>query len=228
MALNKKENLKIALLSTKKNPLLKRNIREILKKNKIEFIAFDRKHDPKAKLLWKQRTKDRVSEIKYNKKIKSYFFSNHNNSKLVNIVKKKKIDLLISCSSPRIIKNQLLHAPKIGILNCHPGLLPYYRGCNCVEWALYNKDKVGNTCHLMTKKIDQGPIICSKAINIHKCKDYFDVRIAVYLDSVKLISKAIEVIKKGNYKKNIKIGGKYWKIMKKSKLEKVINIFKND
>ena len=226
MALNKKEKLKIALLSTKKNPLLKRNIREILKKNTIEFIAYDKKQDPKAKMLWKQRTKNRVSEIKLKKKIKSYFFSNHNNSKLVNLVKKKKIDLLISCSSPRIIKQQLLNAPKIGILNCHPGLLPFYRGCNCVEWALYNKDKVGNTCHLMTKRIDQGPIICSRRINIQKSKDYYDVRIAVYLDSVKLISKAIEIIKKDNYNKKIIVGGKYWKVMDKFKLEKVINIMK--
>ena len=226
MAFNKKKKLKIALLSTKKNPLLKRNIREILKKNTIEFIAYDKKQDPKAKMLWKQRTKNRVSEIKLKKKIKSYFFSNHNNSKLVNLVKKKKIDLLISCSSPRIIKQQLLNAPKIGILNCHPGLLPFYRGCNCVEWALYNKDKVGNTCHLMTKRIDQGPIICSRRINIQKSKDYYDVRIAVYLDSVKLISKAIEIIKKDNYNKKIIVGGKYWKVMDKFKLEKVINIMK--
>ena len=226
MAFNKKKKLKIALLSTKKNPLLKRNIREILKKNTIEFIAYDKKQDPKAKMLWKQRTKNRVSEIKLKKKIKSYFFSNHNNSKLVNLVKKKKIDLLISCSSPRIIKQQLLNAPKIGILNCHPGLLPFYRGCNCVEWALYNKDKVGNTCHLMTKRIDQGPIICSRRINIQKSKDYYDVRIAVYLDSVKLISKAIEIIKKDNYNKKIIVGGKYWKVMDKFKLEKIINIMK--
>ena len=226
MVLNKKEKLKIALLSTKKNPLLKRNIREILKKNKIEFIAYDEKEDLRAKILWKQRTRNRIPKIKLNKKIKSIFVSNHNNSSLVKLVKSKKIDLLISCSSPRIIKDELLSAPKIGILNCHPGLLPYYRGCNCVEWALYNNDKVGNTCHLMTKNIDQGPIICSKIININKCKDYFDVRVAVYLESVKLISKAIEMIKRKNYKKKIKKGGKYWKIMNNLKLNEVINTFK--
>ena len=56
----------------------------------------------------------------------------------------------------------------------------------------------------MTKNIDQGPIICSKIINIKKCKDYFDVRVAVYLESVKLISKAIEMIKKNNYKKSLR------------------------
>ena len=226
MVLNKKEKLKIALLSTKKNPLLKRNIREILKKNKIEFIAYDEKEDLRAKILWKQRTRNRIPKIKLNKKIKSIFVSNHNTSSLVKLVKSKKIDLLISCSSPRIIKDELLSAPKIGILNCHPGLLPYYRGCNCVEWALYNNDKVGNTCHLMTKNIDQGPIICSKIINIKKCKDYFDVRVAVYLESVKLISKAIEMIKKNNYKKKFKKGGKYWKIMNNLKLNEVINTFK--
>ena len=78
----------------------------------------------------------------------------------------------------------------------------------------------------MTKNIDQGPIICSKIINIKKCKDYFDVRVAVYLESVKLISKAIEMIKKNNYKKKIKKGGKYWKIMNNLKLNEVINTFK--
>ena len=78
----------------------------------------------------------------------------------------------------------------------------------------------------MTKKIDQGPIICSRTINIQKFKDYCDVRIAVYLDSVKLISKAIEIIKKDNYNKKIIVGGKYWKVMDKFKLEKVINIMK--
>ena len=105
-----------------------------------------------------------------NKKIKSIFVSNHNNSSLVKLVKSKKIDLLISCSSPRIIKDELLSAPKIGILNCHPGLLPYYRGCNCVEWALYNNDKVGNTCHLMTKILIKAQLFVRKLLILKNVK----------------------------------------------------------
>ena len=199
-----KKKIKNRFTFHKKKSSVEKKYKRDFKKNKIEFIAYDEKEDLRAKILWKQRTRNRIPKIKLNKKIKSIFVSNHNNSSLVKLVKSKKIDLLISCSSPRIIKDELLSAPKIGILNCHPGLLPYYRGCNCVEWALYNNDKVGNTCHLMTKNIDQGPIICSKIINIKKCKDYFDVRVAVYLESVKLISKAIEMIKKNNYKKSLR------------------------
>ena len=56
----------------------------------------------------------------------------------------------------------------------------------------------------MTENIDEGPIICSSTINIKNCKDYFDVRVKTYLDSVKLISKAIEIIKKTNLLRNLK------------------------
>ena len=226
MVFSRQKKIKIALLTSSSSPLFNRLINKIIDNNKIEFIAYDKKKDLKAKKIWTQRTKNRIKKVKIkNKLIPKFLFINHNEKKLIDRVKKKKIDLLISFNTPRILKKNILKAPKIGVLNCHPGILPNYRGCNCVEWALYNNDKVGNTCHLMTENIDEGPIICSSTINIKNCKDYFDVRVKTYLDSVKLISKAIEIIKKNKPLKKFKKNGKYWKPISKEKLDFIIKNF---
>tara|TARA_Y100000590_G_scaffold460772_1_gene620890 strand:- start:442 stop:1125 length:684 start_codon:yes stop_codon:yes gene_type:complete len=58
-----------------------------------------------------------------------------------------------------ILKDQLIKKAKIAAINFHPGT-PNYRGIGCVNYALYENAKYfGSTCHLMTKKIDQGDIL---------------------------------------------------------------------
>ena len=61
----------------------------------------------------------------------------------------QKIDLLVNAGTPRILKSNLLKAPSIGVINCHPGILPDFRGCTCVEWAIYLDQPIGNTVHLI-------------------------------------------------------------------------------
>lgn len=53
-------------------------------------------------------------------------------------------------------------------MNCHPGLLPKFRECTCVEWAVYLDEEVGNTVHFMNEKIDEGPIIVQEALHFKK------------------------------------------------------------
>ena len=46
-------------------------------------------------------------------------------------------------------------------INIHAGLSPYYRGTDCNFWALYdnNPHLVGATIHLLSKGLDNGPIL---------------------------------------------------------------------
>ena len=46
-------------------------------------------------------------------------------------------------------------------LNIHLGLSPYYRGNSCNFWAMYDSlpNYVGATIHLLSKGLDNGPII---------------------------------------------------------------------
>lgn len=60
-----------------------------------------------------------------------------------------------------IIRSKILSIPRIGTLNTHPGILPYYRGIDCAMWAIYNNDfkNIGSTVHWVDAGVDTGPIL---------------------------------------------------------------------
>lgn len=53
-------------------------------------------------------------------------------------------------------------------INIHMGVSPYYRGTDCNFWALYddNPNLVGATIHLLSKGLDNGPILYHALSNI--------------------------------------------------------------
>jgi len=53
-------------------------------------------------------------------------------------------------------------------INIHAGVSPYYRGCDCNFWALYdgNPHLVGATIHLLAKGLDSGPILYHAMSNL--------------------------------------------------------------
>ncbi len=55
-------------------------------------------------------------------------------------------------------------------INIHMGISPYYRGTDCNFWALYdnNPHLVGSTIHLLTKGLDNGPILYHAMSNLKK------------------------------------------------------------
>jgi len=76
-------------------------------------------------------------------------------------------DLIITADYGQIIPQKILNSAKIKPLNLHPSLLPKYRGATPVPRAiLANESKTGITIFQMTDKVDSGPIIAQKTINI--------------------------------------------------------------
>lgn len=53
-------------------------------------------------------------------------------------------------------------------INIHAGVSPYYRGTDCNFWALYdnNPQLVGTTIHLLSKGLDNGPMLYHAMSNI--------------------------------------------------------------
>lgn len=85
-----------------------------------------------------------------------------NTAKTVQTIKRLQPDILI-LGQTGILGKELLNIPKIGTLNAHPGVLPYYRGIDCIQWALHESqfDKVGCSVHWVDAGIDTGPIIAT-------------------------------------------------------------------
>ncbi len=70
---------------------------------------------------------------------------------------------LIVFTGGGLIRKNILEIPTHGVLNCHSGLLPTYRGMDTLEWAILEArgtaPRVGLTLHFMDAGVDTGPIV---------------------------------------------------------------------
>ena len=81
-------------------------------------------------------------------------------------LKKHRVELILLIGFMRILSSEFCKVWEGKILNVHPSLLPKYAGgmdTNIHEEVLNNKDlETGCTIHLVTDKIDSGPILIQK------------------------------------------------------------------
>ena len=92
-----------------------------------------------------------------------YTVRDHNDIQSLILLDKIKPDV-IAFTGGGLIRKDALSIPSIGVLNCHSGILPHYRGMDVVEWALAEEhfDQVGLTLHLMDSGVDTGPILLQR------------------------------------------------------------------
>jgi methionyl-tRNA formyltransferase len=84
-------------------------------------------------------------------------------------IQDSKPDLIVVAAYGQILPKEILDIPKRGSLNVHPSLLPKYRGASPIQYAILNGDKkTGVTIILMDEKIDRGPILNQRALEIEK------------------------------------------------------------
>lgn len=65
-----------------------------------------------------------------------------------------------------LIRQEVLDHAGDGILNCHMGILPKYRGMDVVEWPILEDEpeRVGMTVHFMDKGLDTGDVLRVKQV----------------------------------------------------------------
>jgi methionyl-tRNA formyltransferase len=64
-----------------------------------------------------------------------------------------------------ILKASVFNIPRLGSINLHQGLAPYYRGGPPVFWELFNDEsEVGITIHFVAAKVDTGDIILQETL----------------------------------------------------------------
>ncbi len=144
------------------------------------------------------KTQDKLMrKISYQNDIEFIKPKNINQKKYENKIKKLSPDLMLSMSYDQIFKKKLINLPKLGIINCHAGKLPEYRGRNVLNWVLINGEKkFGITVHYINQKIDDGHIIIQKTYAIKDIDTYATLLGKSYVECPKLMIKAINLIKK--------------------------------
>jgi folate-dependent phosphoribosylglycinamide formyltransferase PurN len=75
---------------------------------------------------------------------------------------------LVAFTGGGLIRLPLIARSGLGVLNCHMGLLPKYRGMDCTYWCSLNRDRenIGFTLHLMDAGIDTGPIFKTHRLDL--------------------------------------------------------------
>ncbi len=242
--------MKIVVLSTFGNTLGK-NIADVLLKHNYEITLVIEKPNFKTRIrqifgyiktrgfiitskiianfiLSKAESFRRINTKKYvHSKIKNYFVEDLNSKEDYNLLKKLKPDLIV-LGGTRIIKGDILKIPKKGTINCHPGLLPKFRGVDVILWSIYKNYSVGVTVHYVDERIDMGDIILKKKIKIDKCKNIEEVREIVRNSSYQLTLKAVRMLQEGKTPR-LKQNRKYplYTKMPKKLLNKVEAMIKN-
>ena len=82
------------------------------------------------------------------------------------------VDLVVCVDYGVLLKQDVLDAPKFGIINIHPSLLPKYRGCSPLQAALRNGDAAtGVVIQKMVLAMDAGPIYSQQHYDLDSADD---------------------------------------------------------
>ena len=84
---------------------------------------------------------------------------NYHSFEAINAMREAGADLGILYGT-NIVKESVFAIPRMGSINIHQGLAPYYRGGPTVFWELLNEEReVGITVHFVAANVDTGDII---------------------------------------------------------------------
>lgn len=124
---------------------------------------------------------------------------NINSNDFLRRVKSFNCDLFVSMSFNQIFRKQIISLPPLGIINCHAGKLPFYRGRNVLNWCLINDEKeFGITVHYVDEGIDTGDIIFQRCFPITDQDTYATLLEMAHIHCAKLLYEAIKQIQENN------------------------------
>ena len=100
-------------------------------------------------------------------KIPLFEYDKISDPKFLKSLKKLNADIGVVCSFNKKLPPEFLKTTRDGFLNCHPSLLPYYRGGNPYSAVIMNNEQyTGVTVHFMDEHFDTGDIVLQVKISI--------------------------------------------------------------
>jgi methionyl-tRNA formyltransferase len=111
----------------------------------------------------------------------------------------EKPDLVISVRYRRILREQALGVPPLGVINLHSGLLPDYKGVMATFWAMSaGAEKIGSTLHYIDDgSIDTGRIISRQSGDWKRETSYLCNVLALYPEGCLSVLRAVRRLEAG-------------------------------
>jgi len=135
-----------------------------------------------------------LGELAKNRNISILTVSDHNQPDSQLFLEKAAPDLIVFTGGG-LIRENILGIPRLGVLNCHSGWLPKYRGMDVIEWAVLDsgpgKPELGISLHFMDRGVDTGPILLRQKVELKKGDSFTKIRRRLEPMMVKLIIRGV-------------------------------------
>ena len=113
-------------------------------------------------------------------------------TELIKILKDYNVEIICLAGFMKILSKKFIDNFKNRILNIHPSLLPKYKGLNTHARALEaNEPIAGCTVHLVTPKLDAGPVLAYAEVAIQKSETTESLASKVLIEEHKLYPKVL-------------------------------------
>ena len=113
-------------------------------------------------------------------------------------LKKKEIELVVLAGYMRLLSPYFIREYRNRIINIHPALLPSFKGTCGIKDALeYGVKVAGVTVHFVDEKLDNGPIILQKPVEIKEDDDEEALLERVHKEEHRIYPEAIKLFAEG-------------------------------
>ena len=173
---------------------------ESLIKNKFDILSVYTQ--PPAKSNRGQKINASPIE-EFSKKNKLNFRNpiNLNSDEEFKIFKELSADLVVVVAYGQVIPKNFLSMAKFGFINIHASLLPKWRGAAPIQRAIMNGDtKTGVSIMKIEKKLDSGPVLSVKELNIDQNATYGEIEKKLSVIGADLLIEGLKKIENGNAK----------------------------
>jgi methionyl-tRNA formyltransferase len=107
-------------------------------------------------------------------------------------------EIIIVVAYGRILPQEILALPSVGLLNVHASLLPRYRGAAPINWALIRGEKeTGVTIQWLRYEVDSGPIFLQERLPIAGADNFGTLYDRLADRGAALLVKSLEMLRRG-------------------------------
>ena len=173
---------------------------EALIKNKFSIVTVYTQPPKKSKRGQKINLSP-IEEFSKKNKINIRNPINLDNDEEFKIFKKLSPDIVIIVAYGQIIPKNFLNIAKFGFINIHASLLPKWRGAAPIQRAIMNGDKkIGVSIMKIEEKLDSGPVLASKEIELDQNATYGEIQEKLSLIGSNLLFGSLKNIENGRAK----------------------------
>lgn len=121
--------------------------------------------------------------------------------KMIEILKKEEVELVVMAGFMKMMSPFFIKYFENQVINIHPSLLPSFRGLDAQKQALrYGVKVTGCTVHFASEKMDDGPIILQKVVEIKEDDTVESLSERILEEEHRILPKAIRLYSEGKLK----------------------------